>query len=80
MLVVKFTIDNPDFRLKPITGLPQSRVTMRMKKQIRRDFSNKITSYYYDIMMHVTDNEIQNSDVQCIINEIIKTRSTLWKL
>lgn len=77
MLIVKFTIDNPDFRLKPITGLPQSKATMRMKKQIRGDFRNKITNYYYDIMMHVTDNEIQNSDVQRIINEIMGTRSAI---
>lgn len=77
MLLVTFTIDNPDFRLKPITGLPQSRATMRMKKQIRGDFRNKITSYYYDIMMHVTDNQIQSLDVERIINEIMQTRSTL---
>ena len=72
VLIVKFTMDNPDFRLKPITGLPQSRTTMRIKKAIREDYRKYITSYYHDIIIHITDNQIQNNDVEKIIKNLLK--------
>lgn len=65
--VIKVKIDNPDFRLKPFSGLPQSKTTMRIKKQIRDMFKDKVTDYYYDIIMHLTDNQIQNDAVEKII-------------
>lgn len=65
--VIELKFDNPDFRLKPLSGLPQSKATMRVKKKIRDLFKDKITDYYYDIIMHLTDNQIQNDDVKKII-------------
>lgn len=65
--VIKIQIDNPDFRLKPLSGLPQSRTTMRIKKNIRNLFKDKVTDYYYDIIMHLTDNQLQNDAVEEII-------------
>lgn len=67
--VIELRFNNPDFRLKPLSGLPQSRATMRVKKKIRDLFKDKITDYYYDIIMHLTDNQIQNDDVKRIIAE-----------
>lgn len=67
--VIELKFDNPDFRLKPLSGLPQSRATMRVKKKIRELFKEKITDYYYDIIMHLTDNQIQNDDVKEIISK-----------
>lgn len=69
--IIKLKIDNPDFRLKPLSGLPQSRTTMRLKKKIREMFSEKITEYYYDIIMHLTDNQIQNDAVSEIIRNVM---------
>ncbi len=66
--VIEIKFDNPDFRLKPLSGLPQSRATMRVKKCIRDIFRNEVTDYYYDIIMHLTDNQFQNIDVEKIIN------------
>lgn len=65
--VIKIQIDNPDFRLKPLSGLPQSRTTMRIKRNIRDMFKDKVTDYYYDIIMHLTDNQLQNDAVEEII-------------
>ena len=65
--VIELQIDNPDFRLKPLSGLPQSRTTMRIKKKIRDMFKDKVTDYYYDIIMHLTDNQLQNDAVEEII-------------
>lgn len=68
--VLKIKINNPDFRMKTFTGLPQSKTTMRIKKKIRNDFSEQITEYYYDIIMHMTDNTIQNEDVEKILKRV----------
>lgn len=67
--VIEMKFDNPDFRLKPLSGLPQSRATMRVKKKIREMFKEKITDYYYDIIMHLTDNQLQNDAVEEIIRK-----------
>ena len=71
--IIKVIIDNPDFRLKPLSGLPQSKTTMRIKKQIREMFKEKVTDYYYDIIMHLTDNQLQNDAVEEIINNVRKS-------
>lgn len=68
--VLNVKIDNPNFRLKPITGLPQSKKTMAIKKLIRNNYQNDIIDYYYDIMIHMTDNEKQNKEVKQIIKKI----------
>lgn len=68
--VIKMLFDNPDFRLKPLSGLPQSKKTMRIKKKVRGDFCNLITDYYYDIIMHITDNEKQNKEIQKLIKKL----------
>lgn len=65
--VMKILMRNPDFRVKPITGLPQSKTTMHLKTKIRDMYQYLITEYYYDIMMHMTDNTIQNNAVEKIL-------------
>lgn len=70
--IIKVKIDNPDFRLKPLSGLPQSKTTMRIKKRIREMFKEKVTDYYYDIIMHLADNQLQNYAVEEIINNVRK--------
>ena len=63
-VVVKIKLDNPNFKMKGLTGLPQFKKTMRIKKQIRSNNSKLITNYYYDIIMHMTDDTIQNRDLK----------------
>lgn len=74
--VIELRFDNPDFRLKPLSGLPQSRATMRVKKKVRDLFKDKITDYYYDIIMHLTDNQTQNDDVKRIIENAKNNKET----
>lgn len=68
--VIKFIINNPNYRVKPITGLPQSRRTMDIKIDIRNKYKKYITDYYYDIMMHMTDNAYQSKEVEKILNRV----------
>lgn len=68
--VIKMMLDNPDFRLKPLSGLPQSKKTMRIKKKVRGDYCDAITDYYYDIIMHITDNEKQNKEINKLIKKL----------
>lgn len=69
VLAIRLTISHPDFRLKPLTGLPQSKVTMVMKKFIRDRYQSRICDYYYDIIMHITDNQLQNDGVEDVLRE-----------
>ena len=68
--VMKIKMNNLDFRVKPLTGLPQSKTTMRIKTSIRDEYQRFIIDYYYDIIMHMTDNNKQNEDVSKIINKV----------
>ena len=68
--VLKIKMTNPRFRVKPLTGLPQSKVTMELKKAIRDEFKYLIIDYYYDIIMHMTDNSKQNDDVEKIMKKV----------
>lgn len=70
--IMQIIMKNPDFRVKPITGLPQSKTTMKLKTDIRDGYQKFITDYYYDIMMHMTDNTIQNRDVEKILKREFK--------
>lgn len=68
--VVSTILDIPDFKMKGLTGLPQSKKTMRLKKQVRAKNCDLISDYYYDIIMHMTDNNIQNEDVKLILRKV----------
>lgn len=68
--ILKIHMDNPNFRVKPLTGLPQSKTTMEIKTFIRDKYKKFVSDYYYDIIMHVTDNTRQNQDVDNIIRKI----------
>lgn len=67
--VLQILIDNPDFRMKPISGLPQSKTTMKIKREIRNQFMDKISEYYWDIIIHITDNQKQNDEIQKILKK-----------
>ncbi len=70
-VILKFIIDYPDFRLKPLTGLPQSKATMSLKRKIRDKYKEVVYEYYHDIIMHTTDNQIQNDAVDSIVNDLL---------
>lgn len=70
IVILQTILDIPDFKMKGLTGLPQSKKTMRLKKQVRALNRPLITEYYYDIIMHMTDNNIQNEDVGKILKKI----------
>ena len=49
--------------------MPQSKETMKLKQIIRDTFKAYVTEYYYDIIMHVTDNTVQNREVEKILEK-----------
>ena len=40
--IIRFKMDNPDFRVKPLNGNPQSKLTMRLKTNIRDTYKKYI--------------------------------------
>ena len=68
--IIKLMLENPDFKLKHLSGQPQSKQTINIKKDIRAKYCDKVTDYYYDIIMHVTDNQKQNDEVEKIVQKI----------
>ncbi len=68
--MISTILDIPDFKMKGLTGLPQSKKTIRLKKQVRTNNCNFISDYYYDIIMHMTDNNIQNEEVKLILRNL----------
>ncbi len=68
--LIKLDLNNPLFRLKPLTGLPQSKKTMMIKSYLRDKYQKSIVDYHYDIMMHMTDNTTQNRDVNKVLKKV----------
>lgn len=65
--VFELILKNPDFKMKLLTGLPQSKASMEIKSDIRKTYSKYITDYQYDIIIHMTDNSYQNEEVKKIL-------------
>lgn len=60
-----FLVDIPDpkYRLKASTNNNLSTVVEDIKKNIRSEYSGKIKEYFYDIIIHLADNEDQTKSI-----------------
>lgn len=63
IMILKFLIDIPDYKMKVYNGNPRSKATMRIKKELRENNKKYINDYFYDIVLHVTDNAEQNKSI-----------------
>lgn len=60
LLAVDLLFEDPEFRIKSKTGLPLSKRGERTKKAIRAKYSRYISNYFFDIVMHIGDNQYQS--------------------
>lgn len=58
---VRFYPNCPDFRLKGATGMPLSRTGERVKKNLRMRYRDQIEDYYFDVILHMSDNFRQSA-------------------
>ena len=56
LISVDLRLDFPDFRLKKATGMPLSRIGERTKKALRSRYKDRIENYFFDVILHISDN------------------------
>lgn len=64
--VLQLNINNPRYRVKSINKKPLSVECERLKSVIRTRYASEIDNYYYDIIMHISDNLEQSRYMQKI--------------
>ena len=65
-LYFEIKIDNPKYRIKN-NGSDISQVVEHIKLNIRNKYKDKINNYIHDIIIHITDNSLQTTEIQTII-------------
>lgn len=60
--------ENPGFRLKQATNLPLSKQVERVKRNIRSKYQACIDNYFYDIILHIADNDYQS----CYMDHVLE--------
>lgn len=75
--ILKVLLLYPDYKIKVFNGNPRSKTTMRIKKKIRDDNKDFIVDYYYDNIIHTTDNIHQNIQVDKIIKKLTYKKNVI---
>ncbi len=70
----KFYIETPDFRKKKGTGNNISKVVEGLKKKIRDRYKTKINNYVHDIIIHISDNYEQTTEIEKIMKNYEKNK------
>lgn len=71
----------PGYRIKQISNLPLSIKGEEVKKFIRSKYQDYFENYYYDVILHMSDNSYQSDYIQAVLspkidlNEILKVLS-----
>lgn len=73
----KFQLLYPNYRKKFKTGKPISQKVELIKKEIRNKYAKKIDNYFYDIILHIADNEEQSDYMDKLIDKDIKVNAFL---
>lgn len=68
--VLYLSIEKPRYRLKGATSLPLSVKAEELKKIIRGRFQDRVEDYFYDNIIHISDNYYQSK----VIDKILKLR------
>lgn len=69
----KFYINEPNFRKKD-TGNKISKVVEVLKKKIRNKYKTKVNNYIHDIIIHISDNYEQTTDIKQIMKKYEKNK------
>lgn len=57
----------PYYRVKPVSGFPQSRETMICKEAFRNRYKDLLENYKRDIIIHITDNYLQSKFISSLL-------------
>lgn len=57
---VRLRMQNPDYIVKPTSGQPYSRESLRCKETLRSIYKNKVQFYERDVVIHISDNYLQS--------------------
>jgi len=68
----QFYIKHPNFRKKQKTGNDISTSVEGIKKQIRQIYKTKVNNYIHDIIIHISDNFTQTTQIDSIMNKYIQ--------
>jgi hypothetical protein len=66
--ILQFLMNFPDFRLKVINDCTISSEAEKIKSIIRNCYSKKIQFYFYDIIIHISDNFKQSRYIQTLLS------------
>lgn len=62
------TFDDPQFRVKKLSNLPISKKVERVKKNIRTKYREYVDQYFFDIILHISDNAYQSRFMDRVLN------------
>ncbi len=68
------------WRIKGQTGLPLSLAVERVKSVVREKYKHKIENYFYDIIMHICDNQYQSDFCDCVCFPSIDVKKLLQEI
>lgn len=76
--LIKLNIKKPHYKIKSLSGLPQSREIIRCKEAFRKRYMDKVYDYKRDVIIHIADNYIQSKFIFTLL-EINRDISDLFK-
>ena len=59
--IVQLKMLNPDYIVKPISGMPYSQESLRCKETLRSIYKHQIENYERDVAIHISDNYLQSN-------------------
>ena len=69
VIVFIVKIDNPTYKINEENGISQCIESRRLKQQIRDEYSSKIDGYFFDNLIHMSDNEEEAKRVLNILTK-----------
>lgn len=58
---VRLKMQNPDYIVKPASGLPYSQESLRCKETLRSIYKHRVENYERDVVIHISDNYLQSN-------------------
>ena len=72
VIVFAIKIDNPTYRINDENGMIQCLEARKVKQQIRDEYASKIDGYFFDNLIHMSDNEEETQRIQSILKRYEK--------
>lgn len=68
-IIFTVKIDNPTYSFNKENGVSQCIESRAIKQKIRDEYSNKIDGYFFDTLIHMSDNEEESQRILKILNK-----------